>query len=69
MLDRWVMNIHNEFGWTAWKRFNLWGHKFSTMKICLTFRSGNTMMDDGEYASLFDMSEIWDGLQRFNHHD
>ncbi|KAF3535748.1 hypothetical protein F2Q69_00022034 [Brassica cretica] len=26
-------------------------------------------MGDGEHASVFDMSELWNGLQRFDHHD
>ena len=38
-------------------------------RVCLAFRSGNTTMDDGEYASAFDMSELWDGLQGFIRHD
>ncbi|KAF2596974.1 hypothetical protein F2Q68_00010077 [Brassica cretica] len=26
-------------------------------------------MGDGEHASVFDMSELWNRLQRFDHHD
>ncbi|KAF2603990.1 hypothetical protein F2Q70_00027255 [Brassica cretica] len=43
--------------------------KLPTARVCLTFRSRNTMMSDREYASAFDMSDLWDRLQGFDRDD
>ena len=59
----------DEFGWQFGESITYGDTKFSTARVCLAFRSGQTMMDDGEYASVFDMSKLRDGLQRFDRHD
>ena len=39
------------------------------MRVRLEFQGRSIAMGDGEHASVFDMSELWNGLQRFDHHD
>ena len=41
----------------------LWEHELSMARVYLAFRSGSTTLDDGEYASAFNMPKIWDRLQ------
>ncbi|KAG5410728.1 hypothetical protein IGI04_007047, partial [Brassica rapa subsp. trilocularis] len=43
--------------------------KLYTTKVCPAFRGRSIAMGDGEYASVFDKSELWNGLQGFDRHD
>ncbi|KAF3583608.1 hypothetical protein F2Q69_00026663 [Brassica cretica] len=59
----------DEYGLIVWRRFNLWAPGITETRVCIAFRSGSATMGDGEYASAFNMSEFWDGLQRFDRYD
>ena len=43
--------------------------KLPMARVCLAFRNGSTTMGDENYAPAFNMSELWNGLQRFDRHD
>ncbi|KAF2575314.1 hypothetical protein F2Q70_00001653 [Brassica cretica] len=59
----------NGFGWIAWEMYRLWEHRVHTERICLALRAGSAAIGDREYASAFDMSELYNGLQGFDLHD
>ena len=40
--------------------------KLPTARVYLVFRNRNTTMGDREYVSAFDMSDLWNRLQRFD---
>ena len=70
MHDRWVLDIYITVQ-RVWmgldgqlgKGSTYGDTKLPTARVCLAFRSGSTMMGDGEYAPVFNMSELWDGLK------
>ncbi|KAF2605169.1 hypothetical protein F2Q70_00027893 [Brassica cretica] len=76
MHDRWVLDIYITIQW-VWMgldgqlgKCSTYGDiKLPTARVCLAFRSGNTTLADGEYAPAFNMSELWDGLQRSDRDD
>ncbi|KAF2534188.1 hypothetical protein F2Q70_00031517 [Brassica cretica] len=43
--------------------------KYHSTRISFAFGSRSTAMGDGEYASAFDMPELWDRLQGADRHD
>nr|VDD19238.1 unnamed protein product [Brassica oleracea] len=76
MHDRWVLDIYITIQW-VWmsldgqleKGSTYENTKLPTARVRFTFRSESTTMGDGEYAPVFNMSELWDGLQRSDRHD
>ena len=52
----------DEYGWTAWKGLTYGGTKPLSTWITVAFRSRSTAIGDGEYASTFNMPELWDRL-------
>ena len=56
------------FGLTAWGMFNLWRHKIIYGESLPCIQKWQHYIGDGEYASAFEMPEVWDGLQGFDRH-
>ncbi|KAF2599836.1 hypothetical protein F2Q68_00010776 [Brassica cretica] len=49
-------------GWTAWGRYNLWGHETIYGESLPCIQNWKHCDRDEEHASAFDMSEFWNGL-------
>ena len=76
MHNRWVLDIYIIVQWVWMGLDGQLGEdstsgdtKLPMARVCLAFRNGSTTMGDENYAPAFNMSELWNGLQRFDRHD